>query len=614
MATALNAYNITVEELDESHPVADHPSNVKVRMWPHQLTLLHRCKMYENKQVLMSDFQSLREMHPNITSQDYIRSQIGVIGDSVGSGKSYVVLALIKENDISHFGSTIKSYGQNKIVFCYSERNVNVRTNLLVVPHNLITQWETYITKFSDDFKYLVLSKTKHVDTLQDNPSSVSNYNIILVSATQYNRVAHFLTSRSFKMQRIIFDEVDNMNISNCVSVESNFYWFVTASYGNLLYPRGYCKMDPLMGRNRWYAHGLKNSGFVKNIFVDLYNNLPKEMVKLIVVKNKAEYVQSSILLPELQVLTIKCKTPISINILNGFVDREIIRSLNAGDLASAMQRINPSQRTNQESIVTMQIERYVRELNNFDVRLQAAHGLHFDTDEQRNQEISRLTRKKEEYQTKIDGIKDRIQTSNTCPVCFDDIVKKSIAPCCSNAFCFMCINIWLAKHSSCPMCKQMLPATDLFVVDDNAEPHPKIDQDTVNEMFDKLKNLEIIVKNEAIKNKGKILIYSSYDMSFVSITGVLDKLGVSYMYLKGIESSINRAIQRFGHGDLQVLLVNGRSYGAGMNLECTTDIVMFHRMESEAEKQIIGRAQRWPRTTPLKVHYLLHDNELPSL
>ena len=36
----------------------------------------------------------------------------------------------------------------------------------------------------------------------------------------------------------------------------------------------------------------------------------------------------------------------------------------------------------------------------------------------------------------------------------------------------------------------------------------------------------------------------------------------------------------------------------------------MFHRFKQEMEEQIIGRAQRLGRTTPLNVYYLLHDNE----
>ena len=50
---------------------------------------------------------------------------------------------------------------------------------------------------------------------------------------------------------------------------------------------------------------------------------------------------------------------------------------------------------------------------------------------------------------------------------------------------------------------------------------------------------------------------------------------------------------------------------GAGLNIECATHVVMFHRMSSELENQIIGRAMRLGRKQPLDVVHLLHENEL---
>ena len=49
---------------------------------------------------------------------------------------------------------------------------------------------------------------------------------------------------------------------------------------------------------------------------------------------------------------------------------------------------------------------------------------------------------------------------------------------------------------------------------------------------------------------------------------------------------------------------------GSGLNLQSCSDILLFHRQRPDLEKQLIGRGQRLGRTTSLKVHYLLHDNE----
>ena len=47
------------------------------------------------------------------------------------------------------------------------------------------------------------------------------------------------------------------------------------------------------------------------------------------------------------------------------------------------------------------------------------------------------------------------------------------------------------------------------------------------------------------------------------------------------------------------------------MNLEMTTDIIIFHKMNDELEKQVIGRGQRLGRTSQLNVHYLCYENEM---
>ncbi len=101
--------------------------------------------------------------------------------------------------------------------------------------------------------------------------------------------------------------------------------------------------------------------------------------------------------------------------------------------------------------------------------------------------------------------------------------------------------------------------------------------------------------------------------MSFQSIINILINMQLEYKFLKGNESQLKKTLDRYKTGDLNILLVNTRNYGCGINLENTTDIIMFHKVESETEKQVIGRAQRHGRSTSLKVWYLLYENEIHS-
>jgi hypothetical protein len=49
---------------------------------------------------------------------------------------------------------------------------------------------------------------------------------------------------------------------------------------------------------------------------------------------------------------------------------------------------------------------------------------------------------------------------------------------------------------------------------------------------------------------------------------------------------------------------------GAGMNLENTTHLVFMHKTEEKFIQQVIGRAQRFGRKTPLNIIMLFNKNE----
>jgi SNF2 family DNA or RNA helicase len=55
---------------------------------------------------------------------------------------------------------------------------------------------------------------------------------------------------------------------------------------------------------------------------------------------------------------------------------------------------------------------------------------------------------------------------------------------------------------------------------------------------------------------------------------------------------------------------MNARHVGAGINLEAATHVVLYHRMNTELEKQVIGRAVRFEREKELRIVHLVHDGE----
>lgn len=603
-------FNIAVDELTDEHPKHAQLQGAGISLKPHQLTLLNRCIEFENRPLKLKEFSRLGG---NATEHDEFKTSIGVIADRVGSGKSYVVLSLIKESIIVGKDNTIvKSCGSNNIVYSFKDNRQVVKTNLLVIPHNLCTQWDKYINTFGS-IKHKMINKQRIIDDIVNESIDITSYDLVVVTSTFFNRVCRMINDKNVKMQRVIFDEVDNLNIPGCCHVNANFYWFVTASYGNLLYPRGHSRYDPSIGRHMWCATGLRNSGLVKNIFMDLFSQIPREFIKPLIIKNSDAYIENSITLPAIMSNIIRCKTPHSINILHGIVDKNIIDSLNAGDVERAISYINPNNKNTEENIVSMLIEKYNKQLTNYNLRLTMTNDYVYDTDEEKAAEIASITKKIDEINSKISMITSRIHDNDVCSICYDEIENKTITKCCQNPFCFKCIHIWLSKRAVCPLCKDRMTGTDMYVISENAGPskiieEEMIDENEFSEKWEKAKNFEILIK----KKKGaKMLVFSNYESTFTNIIPVLQRNGVRYDFIKGNGAQINAIVNRYMGNQLDVLLVNARYYATGMNLENTSDIVMFHKFETQMEQQVIGRAHRFGRTEPLNVHYLLHANEI---
>jgi len=598
-----------VVELNENHPIALQPPGAKIPLKRHQLTLLNRCIEFERSTI-------------EIKTDIRMDTQIGIIGDKVGSGKSFVILSLIMTPCEEHQTNKVKvsSYGRNRIILSDNVHKPCIKTNILVIPHNLISQWTEYISMFCPStLNYIVLNKTKDLDKfIETDPVS---YDLIVLKSTFYNMVANFMKGRNHKVKRVFFDEIDNMNIPSSEEIDSGFFWFVTASYNNLVYPRGHTTYDRSITRYIMLASGLRNGGFVKDIFMDLSLAEPQMSARLLVVKNSDEYISTSIILPEVMNHYIQCKTPVMIDILNGIVDRSIIDSLNAGDVDSAVQHIVPTHRCAEDNIIKILIDKYEKNLKNVKTNITMIDSFVYDTPAERQADLNRLEKRKEELMTRIKCIKDRVNDSETCCICYDDIDHKTIVTCCSNAFCFKCIHLWLSRKTTCPLCKANITASSIYVVD-NTEAQASTSDAPINikEDFtskihksnDKTRNLRNIIKS--LDPNSKILIFSAYDNTFTPVSDVLNDEHLTFSFLKGTSYQIKNTIDAYKNGSTRVLLVNACHFGSGLNLENTTDIIMFHKFNNDIEKQVIGRAQRYGRTAPLRIWYLLHENEMASV
>ena len=613
---------INLTELFPTDSYHNESIDCNIKLKPHQLTLIKRCIEREQNTIEFSDNELvLRNRY------SFMKCDIGIIADKVGSGKSYVILGIIMSDTIPNQNvSRNVSYGNGHLSLeTRSTQLIDKNVNIIVIPHILQKQWCQYIELFSKKIKYYLVNKHKSLENLE---TEIDKHHILLVTGTFYKYVRGMFYLNNWKARRVFYDEVDSTNTPCAHYLSSRFIWFVTASYKNVLFPIQKIHYDRRDITNSYVlSHGISNNLFVKKLFIDMIKvmgDVELQALDKIVLRNTDDFVDQSFNLPEIIQYIISCRTPVEVDILTGVVSREIINSLNAGDIKSAVSFIQSSNLDTEANIINKALDELKNKLKNVCIRENAVSQYVYNSDEQRNTAIARVLDEKATYENKIQLMESRIISNKLCIICYNEAVNKCISKCCQNTYCLECISKWLVVSKFCPLCKEDANIhKDFYVVQDNEQSHRSDEYDENVEYRSKLpgnddytrkqnkfENLKRIVSNRSPNNK--FLIFSDFEQSFGRMTPYLDVTGLRYAQIKG--NSVNETIRKYRANELDALLVNSRNYGSGLNLENTTDIILFHKFENQLEKQIIGRAQRPGRTSPLNVWYLLNVNEITQV
>lgn len=582
--------------------------NCKISLKKHQLALIAKCIELENGCLKIDDGTRLNNLY----------STIGIIGDKVGSGKSYSLLGLFLANSVPKVRRNVyQSVGMGQILFKFEPKIFKeyLNTNVIVCSFGLLKQWKDYISNFSDDFVCMVIS-TKA--SLAKYKEIYRNYNLVVVSNSFYRYFTDFVLENSIHLNRCAFDEVDSVRVESAKELPCYFNWCVTATYKNVLHPYPKYSHRDILGRGRMIYTGIQNNSFIKNVFLSiiksLYNTSHTKYINKLVIKCADSFVDESFQLAEPTKKIYICENT-AIDILSGVTNINIIQSLNAGDVKTAISFLNKDKVGSQAHVVSLVKESLNIELSNLKIRIKSTYEMTFPTEEQKHQRLSVLQKNADTLVQKLNLLEKRIVECEQCSICFDELSQKTVTSCCSNSFCFKCICTWInvKPNQTCPLCKRSIDSSNLYVVANENT----LQNSNESKMMDKYETLENILKS-AFKNnvnqRPKIVIFSEFDNTFNRVQTILNKMEVKHAFLRG--NSINSTVASFKNNNsckdsVDVLLANCKSYGSGLNLENTTDLIMFHKFDSMIEEQVTGRAQRPGRTSNLNIHYLLYKNEL---
>tara|TARA_B110000967_G_C18678424_1_gene456767 strand:+ start:187 stop:795 length:609 start_codon:yes stop_codon:yes gene_type:complete len=160
-----------------------------------------------------------------------------------------------------------------------------------------------------------------------------------------------------------------------------------------------------------------------------------------------------------------------------------------------------------------------------------------------------------------------------------------------------------------CPLCRCPLEVSKLnMIVSDNINKSEKDDSILPTK-------IETIIKLIKENPDYRVMIFSEFVSCgvFDILRNNLDEIGVKYATPSGSSNRIANIIKQYEDKTYRVLLLNANCFGAGLNLQFTDEIYLFHRMSLDLENQVIGRAQRMGRNSKLKIHYMCYENEFPE-
>lgn len=548
--------------------------------------------------------QSIRAMDALETNRivmdngDKLVSEIGVLANKIGSGKSLCVLGLVVARPrlrsqpfvTNHFGDA---------AYVMNERNIELGGNLIVIPNHLVCMWHSYIERFTG-LRSMVIKKD-----MFPLENTLSEVDVVLCGASHYNLL---MKSCPMTWSRVVFDEADSINIPACVKPATRFVWFVSSSLNNLLFCDGYFwKYEP-EGITRMTTNGISRNGYIKNTFKRLESISANDILPRIVVKMNDAYIEQHLQLPPVTVHTVECDDPIELVVLENAVSEHVRMILNGNDTQGALDYLGCPVGS-KDNIMSFVCKNLSIQINNFEKKMEYLNCVEsMDTESSENirSKVLKTQTKIHELQSKLSRIHEKIEqfasevaSDQTCPVCLEDNVDMCMFTCCMNQFCVLCVKRLFSESSaSCPLCRGDF--STLITKKRNG----------VSTKVCKYTETMRVIKERLSQDTNSVLVFLWTENTLRKLQRVLDDRGIVYRSLSGNGHTVNKIIQWFDERRVRVLLINASLYGCGLDLSSATDIVLFQKMHADHENQLVGRAYRIGRTHELNVFKILHKNE----
>jgi hypothetical protein len=547
----------------ENNQMVTQPENLSITLFPHQLNSIYRLEELE--------------LNKNIKYENYSKeTKIGILSDNTGSGKSLTMIGLIIRDKIEwdltkyYTINCTQTYANDKIKMIKSKQYDKIKSTLILVSEIVIRQWE----------KELSYTKLKYKSILQetDLDINVDEYDIILVIPKLYNLIV--IQNNYIAWKRFIYDEPSSINVPNMKEVISGFYWFITSNPTSLKKNYG------------------RNHSFMKEIFGDYYNF--EHIYNDLIIKNDEKNIKQSLNIPITIYKEYICYQPIY-NVVKGFVSADIIEMISADNIEGVINILGGKMTDNIIELINKKQHEDIEHTNK-------CISIYENKNDEEN--IKKWKTNKEKIELQINELNNRFKNllEEDCIICYDKIKNPVLESTCHNVFCAECLLIWLKQHKACPLCRNEVDVSKLIYIKTKNEEKKEneIIQPIKNKLPTKLESvIQIIIDRKKEDINCKFIIFSNHEYTFKPIYSLLKSNNISYSLLRGTTENKYKQIDEYKIGKTDVLFLNSIVNNIGINLQETTDIIIYHEITNIETNQLIGKVNRIGKKNQLNIHTL---------